>query len=205
MKDETHKNFICTFHQSSGYFHSLSSLLRTLLRAGYYTLLYFFFLFCIGVQLINNAVIVSGEHWRDPAMYVCMYVSIPPQTLLPSRLPHNIEQSSMCCVVGPRWLSVLNIAVTPCFLHLLQQVNKDCHLPSCETGETLILLLEREEKGITQSRDLGICFIYYVILCIAEKLLALPIIRHTLWHMLRLGDRHKASQKKIWSWENFRL
>ena len=127
----------------------------------------------------------------------CMYVSIFPQTLLPSRLPHNIEQSSMCCIVGPCWLSVLNIAVTPCFLHLVQQVNKDCHLPSCETGETLILLLEREEKGITQSRDLGICFIYYVILCIAEKLFALPIIGHTLWHMLRLGDLHRASQKNV--------
>ena len=79
MKDETHKNFICTFHQSSGYFHSLSSLLRTLLLAGYYTLLYFFFLFCIGVQLINNAVIVSGGQQRDSAIHI--HVSVLPTSL----------------------------------------------------------------------------------------------------------------------------
>ena len=27
----------------------------------------------------------------------------------PSRLPHNIEQSSLCYIVGPFWLSTLNI------------------------------------------------------------------------------------------------
>ena len=33
-----------------------------------------------------------------------------PQTLLPSRLPHNIEQSSVSHTVGPCWLSILNKA-----------------------------------------------------------------------------------------------
>ena len=37
------------------------------------------------------------------------YVSILPQTPLPSRL-HNIEQSSMCYTVGPCWLFILNIS-----------------------------------------------------------------------------------------------
>ena len=32
------------------------------------------FLFCIGVLLINNGVIVSGEQQRDSAIYVCMRV-----------------------------------------------------------------------------------------------------------------------------------
>ena len=34
-----------------------------------------------------------------------------PQTPLPSRAPHNTEQSSMCHTVVPCWLSILNIAV----------------------------------------------------------------------------------------------
>ena len=29
----------------------------------------------------------------------------------PLRLPHNIEQSTMCCAIGPCWLSILSIAV----------------------------------------------------------------------------------------------
>ena len=40
-----------------------------------------------------------------------IHVSILPQTPLPSRLPHNIEQSSLCDTVGPCWLSILNAAV----------------------------------------------------------------------------------------------
>ena len=34
-----------------------------------------------------------------------------PKTALPSRLPHNIEQSSIYYTVGPCWLSILNIVV----------------------------------------------------------------------------------------------
>ena len=41
-------------------------------------------------------------------MHIC--VSILPQTPLQSRLPRNIEQSSMCYIVGPYWLSILNTA-----------------------------------------------------------------------------------------------
>ena len=59
------------------------------------------FLFCTGVQPINNAVIVSGEQWRDSATYT--RVSILPHTSLPARLPHHLEQSSMCCKAGPWW------------------------------------------------------------------------------------------------------
>ena len=38
----------------------------------------------------NDVVIVSGEHQRDSGIPI--QVSILPQTLLPSRLPDNIEQ-----------------------------------------------------------------------------------------------------------------
>ena len=57
--------------------------------------------------------IVSGVVYRDSAIHT--HVSILTQTPLPSRLPHNIEQSSLCYTVGPCWLSILNIAVCTCW------------------------------------------------------------------------------------------
>ena len=49
--------------------------------------------------LTNSFVIVSGQQCRDSAIHI--HVSILPQTPLQSRLPHNIEQSSMCYTVRP--------------------------------------------------------------------------------------------------------
>ena len=68
-----------------------------------------FFFLNLGVQPVNNVVIVSGGQQRDSAIHI--HVSILLQTPLPSRLPQNTEQSSLCCTVGPCWLSILNIAV----------------------------------------------------------------------------------------------
>ena len=62
-----------------------------------------------GAQPINNVVMVSGEQRKDSAIHT--HVSILPQTPLPSRLPHNVEQSSLCCTAGPCWLSILNTAL----------------------------------------------------------------------------------------------
>ena len=70
---------------------------------------FFNFFFYTGVQPVNNAVIVPGAEQRDSAIHA--HVSILPQTPLPSRLPRNIKQSSLCYTKGPCWLSVLNIAV----------------------------------------------------------------------------------------------
>ena len=69
---------------------------------------------CIRVQPINNVVIltVSGGQQRNSAMHE--HVSILLQTPLPSRLPCNIEQSSLCYTVGLYWLSILNIAQCTC-------------------------------------------------------------------------------------------
>ena len=53
----------------------------------------------IGVELIKNVVIVSGEQGRDLVTHI--HVSILPQTPLPSRLPHNTEQSSLCYTISP--------------------------------------------------------------------------------------------------------
>ena len=60
--------------------------------------------------MVNNVMIVSGVQRRDSANHI--HVSILPQTPLPSRLPHDIEQSSLCCTVGPCWLSIFNITVS---------------------------------------------------------------------------------------------
>ena len=43
--------------------------------------------------------------------HACTHIYIISQTPLPSRLPHGIEQSSMCYTVGPCWLSILHKAV----------------------------------------------------------------------------------------------
>ena len=51
-------------------------------------------LFHIGVQLISSVVIVSGAEQSASAFPI--HESILPQTPLPPRLPHDIEQSSLC-------------------------------------------------------------------------------------------------------------
>ena len=67
---------------------------------GHFLFIYLFeLLIFIGVELINNVVIVSGEQGRDSAIHT--HVSILPQTLLPPRLPHNTEQSSLCYTISP--------------------------------------------------------------------------------------------------------
>ena len=45
-------------------------------------------------QLINNTGTVPGGQQRGSAVH--MHVSVLPQTPFPSRLPHNIDQRSMC-------------------------------------------------------------------------------------------------------------
>ena len=67
---------------------------------------YFFnFLVCVRVEPVTNVAIVSGAQQRDSATHI--YVPILPQAAHPSRLPRSTEQSSVCCAVGPSWLSIL--------------------------------------------------------------------------------------------------
>ena len=56
--------------------------------------------------------IISGGKQKDSVIHI--HVSLLPQTTLPSSFPHNIEQSSLCYIVGPCWLYILNIAVCTC-------------------------------------------------------------------------------------------
>ena len=53
--------------------------------------------------------IVSGRQQRDSPTHI--HVSILTQTPLPSRLPHNIEQSSLGYTVGLVGYPFLNVAV----------------------------------------------------------------------------------------------
>ena len=60
--------------------------------------LFLTFYFVLGYsQLTNNVVLASCDQLRDSAIHI--HVSIPPQIPLPSRLPCNIEQSSIYCTV----------------------------------------------------------------------------------------------------------
>ena len=69
------------------------------------------FLFCIGIELISNAVIVSGEQQSNSA--INRHVSILPQTLSYPGF-HITLSSFMCYTVGPYWLSIWNVVVCPC-------------------------------------------------------------------------------------------
>ena len=63
------------------------------------------FYFVLGLsRLTNNVEIQSGEQPRNSALHI--HVSILPQTLLPSSLPHNIEQHFMCYKLSSCWLSI---------------------------------------------------------------------------------------------------
>ena len=78
---------------------------------------------------MNNVVIVSGGQQWDSAINA--YVSILPQIPLPSRLLHNIEQSSMSYTVGP-WLSILNILVCRKILYWVIKLNCFFKCPSMD-------------------------------------------------------------------------
>ena len=54
----------------------------------------------------------SGVPLPSPRSAIHIHISILLQTSFPSSLPHNIELNSMCYIVGPCWLSILNIAVS---------------------------------------------------------------------------------------------
>ena len=62
----------------------------------------FNFLFYIGVQLVNNVVLVSGVEQSDSVIHV--RISTLFKILFPFRLLNNIEQSSLCYV---GWLTIL--------------------------------------------------------------------------------------------------
>ena len=51
---------------------------------------------------------------KEIQLYIYIYIFFLFQNLFSHRLSQNIEQSSLCCTVGPCWLSVLYIVVCIC-------------------------------------------------------------------------------------------
>ena len=71
------------------------------------------------LELLNNKIVdyqccVSFRCTakRFSYTYICIYFFF--QILFPFLLLNNIAQSSLCCTVGPGWLSILNLAVCTC-------------------------------------------------------------------------------------------
>ena len=112
--------------------------------------LFLTFLFYIGAELINNIVTVSGGQQRDSAKHI--HVSILPQTPLPSRLPHNTEQSFLCCTVGPCYNSVymsipnsLTTQFPPSFP--LVTVNAEFYFNSSLAAHSITLPVSSKDEG----------------------------------------------------------
>ena len=57
--------------------------------------------------MIYNVVLVSVVQQSDSVIHIFILFHI----LFPLRLLQNIESSSLCCIVGPPWLSILYIVV----------------------------------------------------------------------------------------------
>ena len=94
---------------------TLTSLVRnviTNLRKGrkHMAVIFWNLLLYFRVEPISNVVIVSGGQQGDPAICIYIYththLTILAQSPLPSSLPHNIEQSSLCYTVGSSWLFI---------------------------------------------------------------------------------------------------
>ena len=83
-----------------------------------------------------------------------MHVSILPQTPLTSRLPHNIEQSSLCYRVGPCWLSILNIAVTQALVK--QSVSYRKHHQKIQGNKQTDILLILDLYNLSGGRFAGV-------------------------------------------------
>ena len=62
--------------------------------------------------MLSRVVLISGVQQSDSVIHI--HVSGFFLILFPFRLLQNIEQSSLCYIVGPCWLSILNIAACTC-------------------------------------------------------------------------------------------
>ena len=74
------------------------------------------------VQLINNVMIVSGIQQSDSVIHIHTFILF--QILFPFRLLWSTEQDSLCYKIGPRWLSILNIATCTCQFQTLSDYIK---------------------------------------------------------------------------------
>ena len=86
-------------------------------------------------SLLINKQCWDSFRWTAKGLSVHIRVLILPQTPLPSRLPHNIEQGSLCYTVDPCWLTILNIAVCICtFQYVYKYSSMYVSLPHPSAG-----------------------------------------------------------------------
>ena len=108
-----HKNYREEFSSTSGSsLQMLSKLPFTIshvARDGSQSTFFFFFNFYF-VLGYNQLTMLWEFQLNTEGTHSAIHINVSslPQTLLPSRLLHNIEQSSMCYTTGPCWLSILN-------------------------------------------------------------------------------------------------
>ena len=72
----------------------------------FFSIKFFIFIF-IGVELIYNIVLVSGVHQSESVIHI--HTAFLFQILFPYRSLQNIEQSSLCYIVGLYQLSIIYV------------------------------------------------------------------------------------------------
>ena len=96
--------------------------------------------------------IIWQLHHCQGLSHACTCTNSPPNPP-PIRLPHSMEQSSICSTVGPCWLSIWNIAMIPTnFLTLVQlstSMSQFLYLQNRDSNDNLMeLLTDRTRKSV---------------------------------------------------------
>ena len=68
----------------------------------------------------------TSATWEAPATHIHVFNSPPKSPPRGSRLPHNIEQKSLCHTVGPYLLPILNAAVCTCLSQTPEKCECQC-------------------------------------------------------------------------------
>ena len=88
--------------------------------------------------------IVSDGQQKDSAIRI--HESILSQTSLPCRPPHDIEESSLHCAVGPCCSSTVNAVVCTCVSHVL---SNHPFLPLFHPGHRKFFLYVSESVSVS--------------------------------------------------------
>ena len=85
-------------------------------RMFFFLLVFWTFYFVLGYNWLTIVMIVSDGQRRDSSIHI--HVSLLPKTPLPSSLPHNIEQCSMCYTIGTCWQITCSYKFSVLYQHL---------------------------------------------------------------------------------------
>ena len=81
----------------------------------------------------------TSATWEAPATHIHVFNSPPKSPPRGSRLPHNMEQNSLCHTVGPYLLPILNTAVCTCLSQTPEKCECQCVSPCSGPVSTLAL------------------------------------------------------------------